>query len=92
VRTSWYLRLSQPKSVAKTLGSIRLMPESKVRTSLVLFEDDVLALVEHLLIYRYVEVISDKDGFEHTIENGPAVSWERSHQPEKKRKKKPQRR
>ena len=74
-RKSWYLSLTQPKSVAKTAGKVGL-PKGN---SLVLFEDDVVALAVHLLNTGLIEVDDD------VIYNGLARE-EQMAQVEKKRR------
>jgi hypothetical protein len=46
-RKSWYLALTQPRDLADTLGPVHGLPAMGHTT--LLFEDDVIALVEYLL-------------------------------------------
>jgi hypothetical protein len=45
-RKSWYIALTQHPDLLKKLGPVKGLP--KKGTTLLLFEDDVVALVEHL--------------------------------------------
>lgn len=66
---SWYLSLSADPDLLKTLGPVKGTPR-KGKTVL-LFEDDVIALVQHLADAELVMV--DDDG---RIVNGQALEWD----------------
>jgi hypothetical protein len=68
-RKSWYLTLTQDPDLLKTLGPVKGTP--KKGTTLLLFEDDVIALVQHLADGELVMV--DEDG---RVVNGPAHIYE----------------
>jgi hypothetical protein len=55
---SWYLSLTQHPDLLKKLGGVKGLPKNG--TSLLLFEDDVVALVEHLFDANLIEF--DDDG------------------------------
>jgi hypothetical protein len=58
LRKSWYLGLTQPPSVAETLGPVRGLPTDGA--TVVLFEDDVVALVEHLFESMLVDIVDGR--------------------------------
>jgi hypothetical protein len=68
-RKSWYLSLTQDEDLLKTLGPVKGIP--KKGKTLLLFEDDVVALVQHLVLADLVDM--DEQG---RIVNGPAREWE----------------
>lgn len=68
-RKSWYLSLTADPDLLKTLGPVKGIPR-KGKTVL-LFEDDVIALVQHLADAELV--MMDDAG---RILNGPAHEWE----------------
>jgi hypothetical protein len=68
-RKSWYLSLTADPDLLETLGPVKGTPR-KGKTVL-LFEDDVIALVQHLADAELVMV--DDDG---RIVNGQALLWE----------------
>jgi hypothetical protein len=68
-RKSWYLSVTVDPDLLKTLGPVKGTPR-KGKTVL-LFEDDVIALVQHLADAELVMV--DDDG---RIVSGQAVLWE----------------
>jgi len=68
-RKSWYLSLTLDPDLLKTLGPVKGIPRKG--KSVLLFEDDVIALVQHLADAELVMV--DDDG---RIVNGQAVQWE----------------
>ncbi len=65
VRKSWYLSLTQDLDLLKSLGPVKGSPK-KGRT-LLLFEDDVIALMQHLADSKLV--MMDDVG---RVRNGPA--------------------
>lgn len=68
-RKFWYLLLTQDPDLLTTLGPVRGTP--KKGKKLLLFEDDVVALCQHLALSGLIAV--DDDGLP---VNGPAVGWE----------------
>lgn len=68
-RKSWYLSLTADPDLLKTLGPVKGIPRKG--NTVLLFEDDVIALVQHLADAELVMV--DDDG---RIVNGQAVRWE----------------
>lgn len=72
-RKSWYLALTQDTDLLKTLGPVQGVP--KKGKTLLLFEDDLIALVQHLCD-------ADLITFDDTgrVVNGRAAEWEESRQ------------
>jgi hypothetical protein len=68
-RKSWYLSLTQDPDLLKALGPVKGRPTQG--TTLLLFEDDVIALVQHLADTGLVML--DDAG---RILNGPALEYE----------------
>jgi len=67
-RKSWYLTITQDSDLLKTLGPVKGVPQ-KGRT-LLLFEDDVVALVQHLADSELVVMEAGQ------LTNGPASEWD----------------
>ena len=65
-RKSWELTLTQEPDLLRTLGPVKGTP--RTGTTLLLFEDDVLALVRHVAMSGLI--VMDDDG---NLENGFAV-------------------
>lgn len=57
-RKSWYLSITQDEDLLKTLGPVSGIP--KKGKTLLLFEDDVVALVQHLILADLVKI--DQEG------------------------------
>jgi hypothetical protein len=68
-RKSWYLSLTQSPDLLKVLGPVRGVP--RVGKTLLLFEDDVVALVQYLVDSQLV--LPDERG---RVLNGDAHFWE----------------
>ncbi len=64
-RKSWYLALTQDRDLLKALGPVHGVP--KTGKTLLLFEDDVVALVQHLMAAGLIHSDDDR------IVNGPAA-------------------
>lgn len=73
-RKSWYITLTQGRDLLKELGPVHGTPR-KGKT-LLLFEDDVIALVQHLADAGLVTIADD--GI--TVTNGKADEWESDRQ------------
>jgi len=71
-RKSWYLALTQDVDLLTTLGPVKGAPSTRYGKTLLLFEDDVVALVDYLLD-RALVVINDDTG---RVNNGDLVEWE----------------
>ncbi len=78
-RKSWYLTITQDTDLLKTLGPVKGVP--KKGKTLLLFEDDVVALVQHLADSELV--VMDEAG---QLQNGPAVEWDEARKRPRKAK------
>jgi len=68
-RKSWYLSLTQHPDLLTKLGPVKGVPTTG--NTLLLFEDDVLALVQHLVDSGLTSFTEDG-----SLLNGPASEWE----------------
>jgi hypothetical protein len=68
-RKSWYLSVTQDPDLVETLGPVHGLP--KRGKTLLLFEDDVVALVRHVIDNDLVAV-----DYDHQVSNLPALIWD----------------
>lgn len=65
-RKSWYVAITQDRDLTQTLGPVHGLP--KRGHTMLLFEDDVIALVEYLIDINRIAIANDG-----TITNEPAA-------------------
>jgi len=84
-RTSCYVAIIQDRDLLKRLGPVRGVP--RAGKTLLLFEDDVVALVQYLVDGDLVR--PDDEG---RVRNGPAEDWQFALQEPKRLRQRPLRR